>query len=88
MDNEDFRHVLSEWENWKKFLGQAVEFADELGVGRERILSLAQQAGDLLAENINPGNPEQKTVKELWSVADEGERHTLASLMIRLVSNK
>ncbi|MFA5384887.1 MAG: DUF3243 domain-containing protein [Eubacteriales bacterium] len=88
MDNEDFRQVLSEWENWKNFLGQAVEFADELGVGRERILSLAQQAGDLLAENINPGNPEQKTVKELWSVADEGERHTLASLMIRLVSNK
>ena len=88
MDNEDFKQVLSEWESWKNFLGQAVEFADELGIGRERILSLAQQAGDLLADNVDPGNPEQKTVKELWSVADQGERHVLASLMVRLVSNK
>ncbi|KUK52967.1 MAG: hypothetical protein XD78_1602 [Desulfotomaculum sp. 46_296] len=67
MDNGEFKQVLSEWGNWKNFLGQAVEFADELGIGRERILSLAQQAGDLLAENVDPGNPEQKTVKELWS---------------------
>ncbi|HAU31128.1 MAG TPA: DUF3243 domain-containing protein [Desulfotomaculum sp.] len=88
MVNEDFKQVMSEWEGWKSFLGQAVEFADELGIGRERILSLAQQAGDLLAENVNPGNPEQKTVKELWSAADEGERHILADLMVRLVSNK
>jgi hypothetical protein len=88
MDNEDFKQVLSEWKNWKNFLGQAVEFADELGIGRDRILSLAQQAGDLLADNVEPGNPEQKAMKELWSVADEGEKHVLSSLMVKLVSNK
>lgn len=88
MDNGDFKQVLSKWGNWKNFLGQAVEFADELGIGRERISFLARQAGDLLAENVEPGNPEQNTMKELWSVADEGEKHVLASLMVRLVSNK
>ncbi|HAG09933.1 MAG TPA: DUF3243 domain-containing protein [Desulfotomaculum sp.] len=88
MDNEDIKQVMSEWGSWKNFLGQAVEFADELGIGRERIFSLAQQAGDILADNVDPSNPEQKTVKELWSVADKGEKQVLASLMVRLVSKK
>ncbi len=42
MDDKDIKHVMSEWGSWKNFLGQAVEFADELGIGRERISSLAQ----------------------------------------------
>lgn len=84
----DFRQFSSDWENWKRFLGQAVEFAEELGVSRDRIASLAHQAGDVLAENVTPDTPEQKTMKELWSVADDKEKHTLATLMTRLVSSK
>ena len=40
----------SNWESWKKTLGQAVEFAEELGISRNQIGSLAQQVGDLLAQ--------------------------------------
>jgi hypothetical protein len=84
----DFRQFNSDWESWKRFLGQAVEFAEELGVSRDCIASLAQQAGEALAENVTPNNPEQKTMKELWSVADDREKHVLATLMTRLVSSK
>lgn len=84
----DFKQFSSDWESWKRFLGQAVEYAQELGVSRERITSLAQQVGDVLAENVTPDNPEQKTMKELWSVADDKEKHVLATLMTRMVSNK
>ncbi|HOV78932.1 MAG TPA: DUF3243 domain-containing protein [Bacillota bacterium] len=78
----------SSWENWKKTLGQAVEFAEELGISREQITSMAQQVGDLLAQNVPPANPEQKTVKELWDVADQQEKQVLASLMTKLASKK
>ena len=79
---------IANWENWKKFLGQAVEYANELGVPKERITALAQQAGEILASSVPTANPEQQTLKELWQVANEQEKQTLASLMTKLVSNR
>jgi hypothetical protein len=76
----------SDWDTWKKTLGQAVEFAEGLGISKQKISSLAQQAGDLLAESVPPANPEQKVIKELWDVAGPEERKVLATLMTRLVS--
>jgi hypothetical protein len=76
----------SNWESWKKTLGQAVEFAEELGISRNQIGSIAQQVGDLLAQNVPPANPEQKAVKELWDVANQDERQVLANLMTRLAT--
>ena len=77
---------ISNWDTWKRFLGQAVEYATELGVSKERISSLAHQAGEILATSVPPANAEQKALKELWSVADEQERQTIATLMTKLVS--
>lgn len=76
----------TDWDSWKKTLGQAVEFAEGLGISRQKISSLAQQAGDLLAESVPPANPEQKVIKELWDVAEPEERKVLANLMTKLVS--
>ncbi len=78
--------VYKDWESWKQLLAQAVEFAEELGISRDRIVSLAQQAGDALAENVPPGSPEQKVLKELWTVSDQQERQVLANLMTKLCS--
>lgn len=79
-------NVNKDWENWKKFLSQAVEFAEELGISRDRITSLARQAGEVLAESVTPGNPEQKVLKELWSVSDQNEKQVLANLMTKVCS--
>lgn len=85
MDLSKFSNT--DWNTWKQLLGQAVEFAEELGVSRDRIAALAQQAGEVLAENVNPSNPEQQALKELWAVADAREKQTLATLMTKLCSN-
>ncbi|OPZ70955.1 MAG: hypothetical protein BWY80_01415 [Firmicutes bacterium ADurb.Bin456] len=76
----------SNWESWKKTLGQAVEFAEELGISKNHISSIAQQVGDLLAQNVPPANPEQKVVKELWDVASQDEKQVLANLMTKLAT--
>jgi len=76
------------WEEWKKTLGQAVEFAAELGISKEQVSSMAKQVGDLLAQSVPPANPEQKAVKELWEVASTEERQVLANLMTKLVSKR
>lgn len=80
----DFKQATSDWDNWKRYLGQAVEFAEELGISRDRIKNLAEQAGELLAETVPPANAEQKAVKELWQVADQNEKQVLAGLMTKL----
>lgn len=82
------KKMALDWEGWKRFLGQAVEFAGELGIGKERIVNLARQAGDLLAENVTPVTPEQRALKELWQVADEQEKQTLAKLVTKLVTSE
>lgn len=79
-------NARADWDNWKKFLAQAVEFAEELGVSRDRISALACQAGDVLAETVLPSNPEQKVLKELWNVSDPQEKQMLANLMTKLCS--
>jgi len=73
------------WEEWKKQLGDAVEFAEEMGINKEQIEELARRAGQILADSAEPANPEQQTLKELWNVADDNEKKTLARLMTKLV---
>jgi len=76
------------WEEWKKQLGNAVEFAEEMGINREQIEELAQRAGQILAENVEPANPEQKTLKELWELAGDNEKKTLVKLVTKMVNKK
>ncbi|MEG3069609.1 MAG: DUF3243 domain-containing protein [Candidatus Syntrophopropionicum ammoniitolerans] len=79
-------NMLNNWDQWKRMLGQAVEYAQELGIPNNQINSMAQQLGDILAEKVLPGNPEQQAMKELWEVAENNEKQVLACLMTKLVS--
>ncbi|MHB8158703.1 MAG: DUF3243 family protein [Desulfocucumaceae bacterium] len=78
----------ADWGNWKGFLSQAMEFAEELGISKDKISYLASQAGEILAENVQPANPEQAVLKELWSVSDAQEKKVLASLMTKVCSGQ
>lgn len=86
MDFNFARNANTDWATWKSYLKQAMEFAEELGISRDKIQNLAGQAGDLLAQNVPPSNPEQQLLKELWNAADPTERQTLARLMTKMVS--
>ncbi|GAB6274773.1 MAG: DUF3243 domain-containing protein [Peptococcaceae bacterium] len=88
MDMPQVSKVNASWEGWKNFMGQAVEFAAELGVSSDQITTLAHKVGNILAENVYPSAPEQKVLKDLWMQADDHEKQTLAKLVTRLVSAK
>lgn len=82
----DLSKANTNWDNWKKYLGQAMEFAEELGISRDKIQNYAMNAGSILADNVQPANPEQKVLKELWDVADREEQEVIARLMTKLAS--
>lgn len=84
----ELKDINTSWDSWKRYLGQAVEFAEEIGVSKDKIKSTAQEVGQFLADQVPPATPEQKTIKELWQVANNDEKQVLTSLMMKLVDPK
>ncbi len=76
------------WQDWKKTLGRAVNSADFLGMSDKNINKTAYLLGDFLAANVDPGNREQRLLKELWEAGSEDEQRSLASMVAKMVDNE
>jgi hypothetical protein len=76
--------VLESFKKWKEFLGDRVEQAERAGMSDETIAKLAVQIGEFLSDKVDPENKEERVLKELWDVADESEKKTIAKLMMKL----
>lgn len=79
--------ILENWEQWKNFLGDRLDSAQEQGMSSDVIQNLAYQVGDYLAKKVDPKNEQERVLSDLWSVASEEEQHAIASMMIKLVEN-
>lgn len=77
--------MAKSWDDWKKTLAQAVSQGKAMGMGADELVNKAEQIGDVLAKEVDPQNPEQRVLKELWSSADEEEQKALASTIIKMV---
>jgi hypothetical protein len=80
--------ILENWEQWKDFLGDRLQSAEQQGMSKDTINDLAYQVGDYLAKEIDPKNTQERVLADLWSVASEEERHAIASMMVKLVKEK
>jgi hypothetical protein len=76
-----------EWHAWKKILGTAVHAGESLGMAEKSIADLAYRIGGILADHFDPGNREQRLIKELWEQGDESEKRALTTLLVRMVDN-
>ncbi|MBS4194052.1 DUF3243 domain-containing protein [Lederbergia citri] len=79
--------VLENWEQWKNFLGDRLDNAQEQGMSDKVINQLAHQVGDYLAKQVDPKNEQERVLADLWSVASEDEQRAIASIMVKLVEN-
>lgn len=73
------------WHRWKELLHKGVQAAEFMGLSQDQIGRLACGIGTFMANNIEPGNREQRLLNEFWTVADEDERRMLTGLLLRLV---
>lgn len=76
--------VLTHFDTWKKFLGDRVEAAKNLGIDEDAIAKLAFEIGEFLDHKVDPQNEEERVLKQLWDAGDESERKTIARLMVKL----
>ncbi|MFS8534665.1 MAG: DUF3243 domain-containing protein [Limnochordales bacterium] len=77
---------MQDWSEWRQTLAQAIDVGHTMGMSDEEIAQKAEAIGDFLAKNVDPKNPEQRLLKELWEVADEEQQQELARLIIEVVS--
>ncbi|WP_075980861.1 DUF3243 domain-containing protein [Bacillus massilinigeriensis] len=77
--------VLDNWQQWKDFLGDRLDHAQNQGMNKEVINDLAFQIGDYLAKQVEPKNEQERILADLWSVATPEEQHAIASIMVKLV---
>jgi hypothetical protein len=78
--------VLSNFEQWKEFLGDRVDQAVDAGMSKDKIANVAYRVGEYLAEKVDPKNEQERLLQEMWNVSNEEDRHALARMMVNLVS--
>lgn len=72
------------WHEWKRVLGKFVDAGQIVGVSEKGIDNMAYTVGQFLANHVDPGNREQRLIKELWEQGNEDEKRVLASLIARM----
>lgn len=78
---------MESFEQWKDYLSQNVQLAKQAGTSENTIIEMASKLGNLLAAQVDPSNREQRLLKELWEVGDEGDRKSLAKCITKMVSD-
>jgi hypothetical protein len=76
--------VLENFDRWKEFLGERVDQAQEAGMSMDQIQNVAYRMGDFLANKVDPKNPQERLLKDLWDSGDENDQKSLARMMINL----
>lgn len=79
--------VLDNWDQWKNFLGDRLNYAHERGMSNETISDLAYEIGDYFTGEVDSKNHQERVLADLWSVASEEEQHAIANVMVKLVEN-
>lgn len=79
--------VLDNWEQWKGFLGDRLQQAEQEGMNQQVVSDVAYQVGEYLSQQVEPKNEQERVLADLWKVASEEEQHAIANMMVKLVKN-
>ena len=73
--------IMDNFDQWKDFLGDRLNQAQDKGMQQDTINNLAYEIGEHLASKVDAKNDEEAILRDLWNVASEEERRTMASMM-------
>ncbi len=76
------------FDQFKDSLGHKLNLAHHAGASRGTILNAAKDFSEWLAAKVDPGNPEQRLLKELWLVADENEKNALVNMLVKFMDKQ
>ncbi len=88
MSQDKKEDILSNFDHFKKYLGDKVSLAEKLGFNEEHQAQAAQKAGDYLSAHEEPKNREEKLLYELWKAGNKEEQHKLSHMLVKLVHSE
>lgn len=80
--------VLDNFQDWKEFLANRVNQAEDSGMNQNSMENIAFQIGDYLSTKVDPKNDQERLLKELWDAGSEEEKRAMAGVMIKYVKNQ
>jgi hypothetical protein len=76
--------MTDSFEQFREQLHTQVVRAQTLGASRDDLVAGAKHIGSWLSQEVDPRNPEQRLLKELWRVSDKHEQEALASSLVKM----
>jgi len=73
------------WHEWKNMLGKFVHGGKAVGIPDQKIEDAAYRVGEFFANHFDPGNREQRLLRELWEQGNEDEKRAISTLITRMV---
>lgn len=77
-----------DFSEWRDTLRQSIGTAKNLGASEETLETATYHVGNFLANRVDPQNPEERLLRELWTVSSEDEQRTLARVITKLMAEE
>ena len=81
-------NILNDFDKWKKTLYNAISMGETVGLSEDTITNLGTKIGEFLASNVDPENPQQRLLKELFEVSNKEEKETLTAVIIKMIEKE
>jgi hypothetical protein len=80
--------MTDSFEQFKDHLGEKLNLAQRMGASRGTILNAAKDFAGWLSESVDPNNPEQRLLKEMWDVADDNEKNAMVNVLVKFMDRE
>lgn len=79
--------VLENWDNWKNFFGDRLNYVQEKGMSDEMIIDFVIEIGGYFVNEVDLKNYQEKVFVDFWSVVFEDEQCVIVNMMVKFVEN-
>ncbi len=87
MNTNSTQSYIDDFSKWKDFLGNKVDQAHNVGMSNDNITNAAVKLGSFLADKVDPENPQERLLKQLWENGSKQDQESLARMMINMVQD-
>jgi hypothetical protein len=77
--------IIESFDKWKEFLHGKVLLAEKIGFSDTTIAKGVDWMQNFLSKIIEPQNPEERLLHQLWELGNSEERQALSNLVLKLV---
>lgn len=80
--------MVANLEGFPSELSEVILDGTKHGISDEQMIKGMISIGNLMGKFVKPDTPEESLLKEIWDVADESDKETMAKLVLKVGKRK